>query len=303
MGPAGQNRDNADSAHAMRRVSAASVVVAVVLVVVKAAAWDVTGSVALLASLVDSVVDAMASVVSMVAVHYSLAPPDKEHRFGHGKLEALAGLAQAGFVEGSAILLGVHAFTRLSAPQAVSEPLLGVGAVAFATVLTLLLVLAQRRVVARTGSTAIEADSLHYRGDLLMNLAVVGGLLAGGWGWGAVDAWLGLLIAGYLIVAAWKIARTALDVLMDRELGDEVREEVRHLTLSHPEVRGVHEIRTRRSGLTSIIQLHAELDPNLPLREAHRIACEVEELLRGAFPGADVIIHQDPVGLEDTCHA
>ncbi len=284
----------------MRLATYASVSVATVLVLIKAGAWLMTDSIALLSSLIDSLLDVLASTVTMLAVRHSLVPADREHRFGHGKAEALAGLAQSAFIVGSAVLLMFEAFARLLQPQVVANTGIGIGVMAISIALTLGLVAFQRWVVKRSGSVAIAADSLHYRTDLLMNLAVIAALLLSSMlGWTFADPLFGAAIGLYIVYSAWQILRSALDMLMDRELSDEDRRRIRDIALAHSEVENVHDLRTRQSGQTYFIQLHLELDPDMRLTHAHAIADEVEQAIRDAYPGAEVIIHQDPAGLEE----
>lgn len=292
--------DKARAARLMRNATYASVSVAITLIAAKTAAWIITDSVALLATLIDSLLDALASVVTLFAVRHALQPADREHRFGHGKAEALAGLGQAAFITGSAVLLVSEAVGRLSSPQPVTHELLGIGVMVFSIALTLCLVLYQQFVVRQTGSVAIGADRLHYVGDLLVNAAVIGALLATsllGRGW--IDPALALLVAVYILWSAWRIVRAVLDILMDRELPDADRLRIREIALAHQAVEELHDLRSRRSGTDTFIQLHIELDGAMSLTEAHEIADAVEADIRAAFPDAEVIIHQDPAGLEE----
>jgi len=284
----------------MKSATYASVGVAATLIVAKTAAWVVTDSVAVLSTLIDSLLDAVASILTLFAVHKALVPADKEHRFGHGKAEALAALGQAAFITGSACLLTFEALRRLFEPQAVTRELVGIAVMALSIVLTLGLVQYQRYVVRRTDSLAIGADSLHYAGDLLVNAAVIAALAATAWlGWQWVDPALALMVAGYILYSAWRIAKGSLDMLMDRELPDDERARIREIALAHPEVQAMHDLRSRRSGTDTFIQLHIELDGALTVMEAHKISDAVEEEIRAAFPNAEVIIHQDPEGIEE----
>ena len=286
---------------ALRRWAAyASISCAALLIAVKLGAYLVTGSVAILSSLIDSSVDALASVVILVSVLHAQRPADLSHRYGHGKAEALAALAQAAFVTGSAVALGYQAIQRLVYPVAVKDELVGVAVMLFATVATGALVAFQRHVIARTGSIAIDADSLHYRGDLLINAAVIAGLLLAAYtGLPQLDTLFGVGIAAYLVYHAWGIGRGALDQLMDRELSGVDREKIEELVMAHPETRGMHDLRTRSAGNTVFIELHLEMDRTLTLDQAHDITDQVELILTDAFPKAEVIVHQEPEGLED----
>lgn len=284
----------------MRLASYASVAVAVTLILGKLVAWILTDSVALLGSLIDSALDAGASLVNLLAIRHALTPADREHRFGHGKAEALAGLAQAAFVMGSAAFLVLEAAGRLRRPQPIEAGEIGIAVIAVSIVLTLLLVLFQHYVIRRTDSVAIRGDSLHYRGDLLMNLAVIAALvLSSQYGWLIADPLFGFAVGAYLVYGAWSIFRGARDHLMDRELPDEVRQQIREIAGAHPKVLSLHDLRTRSSGINTFIQLHLELDPDMSLIEAHDVSDEVEAMIRAVFTDAEVIIHQDPYGVEE----
>lgn len=284
----------------MRIATTAAVAVAALLIAAKLAAWLVTGSVAVMSSLIDSILDAGASLINLLAVRHALTPADREHRFGHGKAEALAGLAQSAFIAGSALFLLFEAVERLLEPRPVAQSGIGIAVIAFSMATTFGLVTYQRAVVRRTGSLAISADSLHYKGDLLANGAVIAALLAvEHLGWLYADPLLALAIAGYILYGATRIVRIALDQLMDRELPDEQRERIKAIVHAHPEVLSLHDLRTRASGLNCFIQLHLELRPEISLMEAHRISDEVERRILEAFPDAEVMIHQDPEGIDE----
>lgn len=291
---------DAASARLMRRATYASVAIALLLIVVKIVAWLLTDSVAMLSTLIDSILDAFASLVNLLAVRHALAPPDREHRFGHGKAEPLAAMAQSAFICGSAIFLVIEAGQRLYAPQPIAKGEVGIAVMLFSIVMTFLLVQYQRFVIRRTRSLAIKADSLHYVGDLLVNAAVIVAIMLS-WrlGWYFADPIFAIGIAGYIIWNAWQIARQALDMLMDRELPDEQRQRIRELALAHQEVVALHDLRTRAAGPQTFIQMHLEMDGKLSLWRAHEIAEQVENELREVFPGAEVIIHQDPHGVDE----
>jgi len=284
----------------MRLATYASVSVAVVLIVIKAWAWVGSGSIVLLSSLVDSILDALASMVNLIAVRHALEPADAEHRFGHGKLESLASLGQAAFIGGSAVFLVFEAGNRLIHPQAISGAGIGMAVMGVSIVLTLFLVIFQGYVVRRTGSIAISADSLHYRSDLLVNVGVIVALFAvSTMGWGYVDPVAALAVAIYILYGAWKIARQSFDMLMDREIPEQERRRIREIVMSHEDVHDMHDLRTRSAGVSSFIQFHIELDPDMTLLRAHDIADRVEFSIRDAYPEAEVIIHQDPHGYEE----
>ena len=286
--------DPARTGRLLRLATYASVATATVLIAAKLAAALMTGSVSVLASLVDSMMDVAASIINLLAVHYSLQPPDRDHRFGHGKAEPLAGLVQAAFVAGSAVFLVLHAIDRLLYPQPLNDAMVGVSVLLFAMVATGVLLLFQRQVIRRTQSTAIRADALHYATDLLTNAATIAALGLAMLGWPSADPVFAIGIAFYILYSAGQIGHESIQLLMDRELSPEVHTQIKQIVRDHPQVRGVHDVRTRSSGQTYFIQLHLMLDDLIPLVEAHRIADEVEASILAAFPNADVLIHEDP---------
>ena len=285
----------------LRRLATyASVSVAGLLIAAKFAAWLETGSVALLSSLVDSLLDAVASLVNLIAVRHAMSPADREHRFGHGKAEPLAVLGQSAFIIGSAMLLLAEAVRRLIWPVPVENPPAGIAVMVLSIVVTIALVLYQRHVVRRTGSIAITADELHYRGDLGVNVSVIIALVLGPiLGLPILDPLFGAGIGIWILYSAARLVRLSLVQLMDRELPDDERERIREIAQSHPDVVAAHDLRTRIAGPTAFIQIHIEMDGTLSLLRAHEISDEVEAQLRAAYPHAEVMIHQDPEGIEE----
>ena len=284
----------------MRWATYASVAVAIVLIIIKIMAYLLTGSVAILSSLIDSFLDLIASGINLFAVKHALVPADHDHRYGHGKAEAIAGLTQAAFIVGSSLFLIFEAINRFSHPQVVENGMVGIGVMVITITLTALLVKFQHYVVKETGSIAINADSLHYVGDLLLNLSVIAALILSVYfDVQMADPVFALLIAAFILKSAWEIVKQSLTQLMDQELPDTLREEIKAIALQHPEVRNLHELRTRSSGRQYFIQLHLEMDGELKLKEAHQIANEVENEICKAFPNAEVIIHEDMEGLHD----
>ena len=282
------------NARLLRLTGLASVATAMLLILAKTAAWMLTDSIALLASLVDSMMDSAASLINLLAIRYALIPPDDEHRFGHGKAEALAGLGQAMFIAGSSVFLVLQAIERLLRPKPLDDAGIGIAVMVFSIAVTLALITLQRYTIRRTGSTAVRADSLHYVSDLAVNLSIILALLAATAGFPALDAWAGIAIAGYILYSAWHIARDAFHHLLDREVDGAVREAILDLAHQPEEVRGVHDLRTRQSGQQMFVQIHLEMSRDLPLWQAHRAAEWVETAVRKRFPGSDVIAHQDP---------
>lgn len=289
------------AAHRLRvRATYASLAVAAVLIAAKLVVWISTDSVALLSSLVDSFVDAAASLVNFFAVRQAIVPADREHRFGHGKAEPLAALGQSAFLIGSAILLMFEAVRRLVSPAPVEGAAAGIAVMVFAIAVTLGLVAYQRHVIRHTGSIAVGADELHYRSDLILNLGVIATLMLGSTlHLPILDPLFGGAVGLWIIYGAVRIARLSLVQLMDREMPDTERARVRAIAESHPEVTAVHDIRTRIAGPTTFIQLHIEMDGGMNLLRAHEISDAVEAQIRAAFPQAEILIHEDPAGIEE----
>lgn len=287
------------TARLMKRATYASVSVAVLMIAVKFAAWVLMDSVSMLSSLLDSLLDGAASVLNLIAVRQAVTPADREHRFGHGKAEAIAGLGQAAFIAGSSAFLILQSIERFANPHAIPQSTLGVVVMLVSIAFTLALVTLQRFVTSRTRSLAIGADSLHYVGDLALNAGVIVALVLAGWfGWTIADPLIGLAIAGVIGWSAVQILRASYDELMDREFADADRDRIKQIVKQHNAVVSLHDLRTRHSGHRAFIQLHLELAPEMSLVDAHRISDEVEDALRLAFPDAEVLIHQDPAGFE-----
>lgn len=278
----------------------ASLATALALIAAKLGGWWLTDSVSLLASLLDSSADLIASLLTFLAVRWSLVPPDHDHRFGHGKAEALAALAQSMFILGSAVMLSLQGLDRLIHPQPLKQSDVGLAVMVFSIVLSLALVTFQYSVARRTGSTAIRADALHYATDLLSGFAVIVALLLSQWGFPRADAIIGLLIAAYVARSAIQIARDALDQLMDRELPAAIGEQVRALALGVPGVRGIASLRTRQSGCIYFFEVYVILDDAITLRVAHDVGNAVRAAIQDAFPGADILIHEEPAGVLGT---
>ena len=286
----------ADNAKLMRWATYASVTTAVVLIFAKIIAWFMTDSVSVLATLLDSSLDVLASVINLIAVRHALQPSDNEHRFGYGKAEALSGIGQALFIAGSAGFLLLQAIGRIINPQNMVTGLeVGVGVMLFSIAATLLLLSFQKYVVSKTGSTAIKADALHYKTDLLVNGSVIVALFLTVYGWGYFDAIFGVGIAIFILYSAWQIVKEAIDLLMDHEIADEERDKINDIITGHEQALGYHDLRTRRSGTRVFVQLHLELDAAQSLASAHAIADTIEKRIAALFDDAEVIIHEDPV--------
>jgi ferrous-iron efflux pump FieF len=284
-------------ARLMRLASSAALSIALGLALAKAIAWWMSGSVSLLAGLTDSLLDSAASLLNLLAVHYSLRPADEDHRYGHGKAEALAGLGQALFIGVSAILVGVQGVNRLLHPEPLGAQGLGIAVIVLSLVMTIALLMFQQYVVKITGSTAIRADSLHYRSDLLLNSSILLALVLVSFGWQQLDPLFGIGIAFYILWSAWTIAREAIAILMDTELSVEITERMHQLACAVPGVLGAHDLRTRMSGTRWFVQLHVELPDAMQLSRVHRLCDEVEEAIHAEFPQAEVLVHPDPEGV------
>jgi len=287
---------DSEEAALLRRVTVVAVAVACLLIFIKLSAYFLTGSIALLSSLVDSVLDMFASFINLFAVRHSLLPADEEHRFGHGKAEPLAGLGQAAFISGSSVFICFEAVQRLARPVPVEYGVIGLLVMVISLAATVGLVLYQRSVIRATGSLAVQADSIHYISDIALNIGVILALVFSAfYGWVHADPLFALGIAFYIIYSAWRIARQSLDQLMDRELDEEDRKRIMEAAMQHSGVNAVLDLRTRASGQDRFIQLHMEVDGQLSLQQAHAIAVEVEKGIHSLFPRSEVIIHQDPV--------
>jgi ferrous-iron efflux pump FieF len=296
-----ENQDRLQEAGGfMRRAAIASVSVSLFLVGIKTFAYFTSHSVAMLASLADSALDLFTSWLNLVAIRQALTPADEEHRFGHGKAEPLAGLAQGAFISASALFLVIQSVNRIMAPEPIDHSLEALVVMCIAIACAIGLILYERRVVAKTGSVAVEADQTHYLGDLVTNIGVVLALLLSSeLGWTLADPIIAIAVAGIMLYTAIGVGKTSFNQLMDRELPDEERARICRIAMSHTAVRDVHDLKTRMAGLSTFIQLHLALDPQMRLAEAHTISDAVEKALLEAYPGAEVIIHQDPAGLEE----
>ncbi|NKF27787.1 MULTISPECIES: cation diffusion facilitator family transporter [unclassified Pseudomonas] len=292
-----------EHARLLRLATRASVAVACTLIIAKAIAWWLSGSVSMLAGLTDSALDGVTSLLNLLAVHYALRPADDDHRYGHGKAESLAGMAQALFIGGSAVLIAFQAYERLKNPEPLGAPWLSIGVIVFSLVLTAALLMLQHRVIKQTGSNAVRADSLHYRSDLLLNGSILIALVLAGLGFEQLDAWFGLGIAAYILWSAIQIARESFSVLMDEELPADVSQHMLELACGVPGVLGAHDLRTRISGNHWFVQLHLELPGELTLSVAHGISDQAADAIHKAYPRAEVLVHADPQEVVKTARA
>lgn len=282
----------------------ASIVTVLILIAAKALTYGHTGSASVLASLVDSLADITVSMMSLLAIRFSLKPPDRSHRSGHGKIEGLAALVQAAFIAMAGVALVYESGRRFMNPEPVSDHGLAIGVMLFAIILSAALVSFQSHVLKKAPSLAVEADRAHYSMDIAINGGVIVILLAlyfGGPLW--LDPLFALAVAGWLALTVRDIAMKGMDMLLDRELPNSVREQIIEIVRAQDGVKGVHDLRTTKSGMRIFMSFDIEADPELSLREAHAIARAVEHALLEPFPHADIMIHVDPYGdTEDSRH-
>ncbi len=280
--------------HLSRQATMASIVVALILIVTKTWVYWATGSVSLLGSLLDSLLDGVTSFMNFIALRYALQPADDDHRYGHGKLESIAALAQSAFMVGSAVVLVLNSFDAMLDKRQVVNSQWGVWVSLFAIVLTFALVSFQKYVVKKTQSLIVEADSLHYQGDLLMNAAVMITMIMVGFGVYWLDSVMAIGIGAFLCFNAWKVGARAVEELMDQQL-PEVEKKIEELVLHAQGSEGCHDVRCRTSGPNLFVQFHLELDENLALWSAHEIGDRIEKSITTEYCNADVIIHLDPI--------
>lgn len=281
----------------VKRAATAAIIVAAILIIIKAFAWWKTGSMAILAAMTDSLVDLFASITNILVLRFALQPADDNHRFGHGKAESLAALVQSAFITGSAAFLLLQGVQRLTEPTLVQSSELGIAISAISIVMTAVLVLYQRKVVKLTQSPAIQADSLHYQTDLFMNAAILVAMFLNMSGFIYADALFAIGIALYIFINAAKMLWEAVQVLLDQALPQEEVDQIWSIALQHPRIIGIHDVCTRRAGAKRFIQLHLEMEDDLPLVVAHEITDSLEQKILDAFPLSDVIIHQEPTSV------
>lgn len=282
----------------------ASVSTAVLFIAIKLAVWMISSSTVIFASLTDSIFDLLASLVNLLALRFSLTPPDKEHRFGHHKSQALASLAQAAFIGGSAVLLVTHGVERCFNPQ----PLLHLDLAIFVSIVsiavTVFLVLFQSYVFKKTQSEAIAADRLHYLSDVTLNGGVIAALFMSYYGFEWADGLFASLIGLFILKGAYTIGIKAIQTLLDRSLGASSISKILESIVSVKGVISVHDLKTHRAGPMVYIQGHVVMDSNLPLIKAHDIVNEVENNIRKKYPDAEIVLHMEPDVMstyEDVC--
>jgi ferrous-iron efflux pump FieF len=289
-----------------QRAAMASVAMAGFLLILKSwASWE-TKSVSMLGSLADTALDILASLITLYSVRLAAQPADLDHRFGHGKSEALAALFQGGLIIVSALAIAARGVMTLGTKTAPQHPEYGIGVSVVAILTTLVLISYQRSVVKRTGSVAIHADHVHYSSDVLLNISVIIALILDSWlQVRGADPVFGIAIAAWLIWHVKDVMHHALDQLMDREWPEEKRARFLEVARAHPELKGIHDLRTRTSGARDFVQLHVWVDPNMTIASAHTVMDEVEMRLMTEFPGTEIIIHPEPDGHDhaDPSHA
>ena len=281
----------------VKRATLSAVLISVFLIIIKLLTCWFTGSMSLFASLLDSSIDLLASGLNFFLVRYALKPADDDHTFGHGKAESLAALAQSTFIIGSASILLLSSIKSIIHPTVIKSPLLGISVSIISVIVTGILVLYQKHVIKETNSKAIEADMLHYSSDMFMNIAVIMALFLNWYGITYADACFAFFIALYIFYNACKIAYSAIQDLLDKALPESDNQKIRDIVSSYANVRGFHDLKTRQSGPLKFIQLHLELDDDMPLIKAHAVADAIEKHISREFSPATVIIHQDPVSV------
>jgi ferrous-iron efflux pump FieF len=286
----------------MRLSSYITVVGVSIIIIAKLYGWFSTESVTILASLVDSLLDVCVSIMNLLAIHYALQPADHEHRFGHGKVEDIAVFSQASFFGLSGVFLIFTSAQRLFTPneKIIDHSKEGILILLISLAITFIIVMFQRYVIKRSQSNIIEADSIHYLVDFLSNIAAIIGIFATSyWGLVAFDSITAILIAIYIIISAIKMFKRAFNNLMDHEMNEEDKQKIIKIIKSHQKALGFHDLKTRHAGAKAFIQFHLELDGNTSLKQSHVIATELEERILIKFPNAEIIIHQDPEGVEE----
>lgn len=279
----------------MRMATYCSVFTASMIIIVKVAAWIYTDSLSLLASLADSLLDVVASLINMFALHYALQPADENHRFGHGKAEDIASFAQSAFIAGSAMFIVIQAIGRSIDPHHLQNEAIGIYVMLISMALTIALIIFQKYVVRKTNSGLVKADLLHYSMDVVVNAMVLVSLFASLYmEMGIVDTLVSFAIAAYIFKGAWEVGLPAFNNLMDAEMPDSDRAKIMACVLANSNVQGMHDLRTRVSGMTKFIQFHVELDGDISLKAANKIADDLELAVQELFPHAEVIVHQDP---------
>ncbi|MCB1839661.1 MAG: cation diffusion facilitator family transporter [Alphaproteobacteria bacterium] len=282
----------------------ASIVVVAILIFTKTLAYYASGSSSVLSSLTDSVLDSVVSLMALGSIYYAQRPADEDHRWGHGKMEGVSALFQSAVIFGGGFFLVLEAFTRFLSPVPVTHHMLGIGVMGLSIVLSAALVAIQRSSLNKAPSLAVEADSLHYGSDVIINAGVIIILLLTANGaplW--IDPLFTIAVAVMLAVMARRIGGKAVDMLLDRELPDAERDRLIEIIATHEGVKGWHDLRATRHGMGVVVSVDIEVAADLSLLAAHDIARQVESKILESFPSAEILIHVDPEGdTEDTRH-
>ena len=279
----------------MKRASYASVTVAFILIIMKTVTFFLTGSVAILSSLFDSFQDIITSIVNVITIRQANEPADDEHRFGHGKAQAIGSLIQAFIIVVASCSLFYESINRFCHPEELHQISLGLWITVIAIILTILLVRYQSFVIQKTGALSIQADRAHYAGDIMMNIGVIVAMLLSYYlNWTKVDSLFGLGVSVYLFVAVYQIVRDSFKMLMDTEMPGDFKKEIRNIARSFPQITVIHDLRTRQSGTRAFVQFCVHLDNSLTLKQAHDITDKIEDRIKERFPDTDVIIHPEP---------
>ena len=272
------------------------IIISFILLIIKAYGWIITGSLSILSSLLDSTLDLIISLLNMVAIFYAAKPPDEDHRFGHNSIEDIVGLAQASFITASGLFILYEAIHRFFVPTQIIHHEAGILVMSISLVASLIIVIYQKLVFKKTKSVIVESDMMHYLTDFLINGAIIVSLLAMSKNRSSIiDPILASIIAFYIIYAAKNIGIKAFNALMDHELKPDEKLKIKTLIKSDPNIKGCHELKTRRSGSRIFMQLHIELDHKLSLKAGHDIADKLEKRIQNLWEQTEIIIHTDPV--------
>ncbi len=279
-----------------------AIIIVTILIIAKSYAYYQSGSVSVLSSLIDSVMDSLVSMMALASIHYAAQPADADHRWGHGKMEAVSALFQSAIIAGGGVFLVFEAINRFLSPVEVTHHMIGVQVMVLSIVLSIILVTIQRYAVRKTGSLAVEADSVHYGSDVVINIGIIGILAAGVYGaplW--IDPLFAIFVAFFMAYIARGIASKSLDMLLDRELPDDDRSKIIAIIEDNDRVLGWHDLRTRRNGTSYVISFDIEVEPKMTLFDAHEISHDLENAIIATYPNAEILIHIDPHGHIEEC--
>jgi ferrous-iron efflux pump FieF len=278
------------------RTALLSITVAIALIIIKLVFGVITNSVSILASAVDSFLDLSASSVNYFSIRKSEKPADHDHRFGHGKAEGLAGLFQCFVIGVSSIYLIYLSVWRLLNGGNLQALDLGIIVIVFSIIVSLLLARYIRRVAKETESIALNADSLHYQFDVYTNIGIVIALtIIKFTDLNLIDPIISIVIAVLIIWSAKDIVMQSLNILMDKELPEEVVAEIEEIITNHnPEVRSFHKLRTRNAGSVKFIEFHVVMNYKLTFVKSHELAEDIIKEIEAVIPNSEVTVHVDP---------